>query len=91
MYWEGPCKGPDRPPWHGHQNPNFEMVRPAHHPELSRRAISNDQNLNDRNGTEEIFIVGAKAAVLNIRKFEFRICFGFRASNFEIMVDCEAR
>jgi hypothetical protein len=44
--------------------------------------ISNDQNLNDRNGTEEIFIFHAKGAVLNIRKFEFRICFGFRDSDF---------
>jgi hypothetical protein len=69
------------------RNPNFEMVRPAHHPELSRRAISNDQNLNDRNDSQETLIGGANAAVLNIRKFEFRICFGFRASNFVFMVD----
>jgi hypothetical protein len=74
VYGEGPCKGADGHPRHGYQNPNFET-------------ISNDQNLNDRNGTKGIFIAGSKAAVLNIRKFEFRICLGFRASNFEFMVD----
>ena len=56
--------------------------------------MSNDQNSpsdgsrvsNDRNESTEFFIVGAKDAVLNIRKFEFQICFGFRASGFKFMV-----
>ena len=31
------------------RNPKHEMVRPAHHPEQSRRAISNDQNPDIQN------------------------------------------
>jgi hypothetical protein len=80
--------------WRAGRNSNFETM-------------SNDQNSpsdgsrvsNDRNESTEFFIVGAKDAVLNIRKFEFQICpstllrmvsgsnhFGFRASGFEFMV-----
>jgi hypothetical protein len=77
-YWKGLKRGLKNRPGciskSEFRNPKFET-------------ISNAQNPNDRNGTPEISIADIKSTVLNIGKFEFEICFGFGASDFEFMAD----
>ena len=47
--------------------------------------ISKDKNSNDQNKLSTVWLPNF-GFILNIRKFEFRICFGLRISCFEIPV-----
>jgi hypothetical protein len=62
MHFEAALKSENRKSKH-------EMVRPAHHPEPSRRANSNDRNLNDINGKRQYH----PAFILNFKHWDFDI------------------
>jgi hypothetical protein len=74
--WTRPLKGPDKALLDGHQNTNIEIRNSK---QYQRTQIQMTQTV-----IENIAVV-PKAPVLNIGKFEFRICYGFRASDFGFM------
>jgi hypothetical protein len=59
-------------------NPKHEMVRPAHHPEPSRRANPNFKCSNVQNKAESIYDFGVSLIWI----LKIGICLGFRYSNF---------